>query len=218
MTLRPLLCAAMLAMPLTANAGWYAGPLLMVGTTDEQEITDTSGLATSITDRNDNSMIIGASGLLGYDFSEDDLPFSVEFATSWRARHDLNIHYLDGTQQGVKSNVQTVDFMVSALYDIPLKTTLQPYVGGGIGMAYAHADSNYLLGPAITDIGTETTTNIAWQLQAGIKYPLADATNLRVDYRYIDLGEISLPTAPNGSQLDANLYSHDVRMGVTFDF
>lgn len=219
MKLKHVILASALALPVAAHAeGWYAGPMLMTGYTNEDGIEDTNGIATSVFDNDDGNLIIGAAGLIGYDFSGDDVPVSVEFSTNWRARHDLDIGYIDGTQQGVKSNVQTLDFMISALYDIPLGTEVQPYIGGGVGAAYIEADSEYLNGLAINSIGTESRTNFAWQVQGGIKYPLAQATNLRVDYRYVDLGEVSTPTAPNGTQLDADLYAHDVRMGVTWDF
>ena len=218
MRIHHLLIACMVATPVAAQAGWYAGPALLAGYTNENSIDDTSGNATAIFDDNDGNLIVGASGLLGYDFSDSDVPFSLEFSTNWQARHDLDIGYIDGAQQGVKSNVQTLDFMMSALYDIPLGTQIQPYIGAGAGLIYADTESEHLAGATMTDIGNETTTNFAWQLQGGIKYPLDETMKLRVDYRYIDMGEVSTPTAPNGSQFDADLYSHDVRMGVTWDF
>lgn len=215
MKFRHLLLATAIALPVTANAaGWYAGPMLMTGITDEDNIRDTTGTAAGIFDNNDGNMIIGAAGLLGYDFADDGVPVSLELSTNWRARHDMDVGFVGG---GVKSNVQTIDTMVSALYDIPLGTEIQPYIGGGVGVSWNETDSEDL-DVLITDLGTKSTTNFAWQLQGGIKYPLAESMKLRVDYRYVDLGEVETNLAPGGEIIQADLYSHDVRMGVTFDF
>lgn len=215
MKFRQLLLASAIALPLTAQAeGWYAGPLLMIGVTDERDITDSSGIATGIFDNDDGNLVIGATGLLGYDFSGDNVPLSLEFSTNWRARHDLDVGFVGG---GVKSNVQTIDFMMSALYDIPLGTEIQPYVGGGVGLGWHETDSEDL-DLAITDLGTNSDMDLAWQLQGGIKYPLGDSAKLRVDYRYVELGEIKTNLAPGGEVIKADLYAHDVRLGVTWDF
>lgn len=215
MKLIHLILASILATPLSANAaGWYAGPMLMTGFTNESDISDANNVAVGIFDNDDDNIIIGAAGLVGYDFSGDDVPVSLEFSTNWRACHDMDVGFVGG---GVKSNVQTVDFMVSALYDIPLDTEIQPYIGGGVGMSYNEASSDDL-DIAITDIGTNSSMDFAWQLQGGIKYPLEEGTNLRIDYRYVDLGTVETNTAPGGEAIEGNLYSHDVRMGVTWDF
>lgn len=215
MKFRHLILASALALPFTAHAaGWYAGPMLMTGYTNEDSIEDANGVATGIFDNDDGNVIIGAAGLIGYDFSGDDVPVSLEFSTNWRARHDMDVGFVGG---GVKSNVQTVDFMLSALYDIPLGTTLQPYIGGGVGMAWNQADSEDL-DIAITSLGTNSNTDFAWQLQGGFKYPLDDSMNLRIDYRYVELGEVETNVAPGGEAIKADLYAHDVRMGLTWDF
>lgn len=215
MKIRRLILASAIALPLTANAaGWYAGPMLMTGYTNEDNIEDTNGVAAGIFDNDDGNLVVGAAGLLGYDFSGDDVPVSLEFSTNWRARHDMDVGFVGG---GVKSNVQTVDFMMSALYDIPLGTEIQPYIGGGVGMSWNEADSEDL-DIAITDLGTNSNMDFAWQLQGGIKYPLGDVMKLRVDYRYVELGEVETNLAPGGEAIKADLYAHDIRMGVTWDF
>lgn len=217
---RILVLAAGLALPLTAHAEWYAGPALMVGlteTTNEREIA--TGLATNIGNRTDTGgATVGASGILGYDMSESDIPVSIELSGNWRARHDQFLTYdVGGTTFGMKSNVQTFDFMVSGLYDIPLGTKVQPFIGGGVGVTYATLDNNFLAA-GNTPLEDTDTTNFTWQLQGGVKYPLDDSMKLRVDYRYVDAGEVETAASPTGEKFASDLTSHDVRVGVTWDF
>lgn len=214
---RLLLAATMLALPLTAHAGWYAGPALMVGMSATDNAEQTPANATTIQNGTDNGINVGAAALLGYDFAECDLPFSLEFSGNWHYRHDQNIGFFQGFQQGVKSDVQTTDFMASVLYDIPLGTTIQPYIGAGAGMVYANIDNTYL-SAGTTDIGSSSDWNFAWQVQGGIKYPLDDSMKLRVDYRYIDMGEIETSAIPSGETFTSDMSSHDLRVGVTWDF
>ena len=214
MRYRSLLVAGMVALALPARAQWYAGPMLMTGVTDQRNITDVTGTAIGIFERDDGGHVLGAAGVLGFDFNAREVPFSVELSANWRARHDMNVGFVNG---GIKSNVETVDAMVSALYDIPLGYALQPYIGGGVGLAWVDADTEDH-GLSITDIGSKSRANFAWQLQGGLKYPLNDDVKLRVDYRYVDLGEVETPMALDGEIIRADLYSHDVRLGVTFNF
>ena len=221
MTTRRLLLATAFAatLPLAAHAQWYAGPALLAGFTDTSDVRENSGTATFVSDDTDGSgATAGAAALLGYDFSEADIPMALEFSGNWRARHDQNIGYQVGvTQFGVKSNVQTFDFMASLLYDLPLGTRIQPFVGGGVGVAHIMADNEFLTG-GTTDIGDSNSTNFAWQLQGGVKYPLDDSMKLRVDYRYIDMGDFDTTATPGGQNFTADVASHDVRIGVTWDF
>lgn len=213
-----LISTVLLAAPLAAHAQWYAGPALLTGMTNERDISDPTGTATGIFDRDDGNLVVGASGLMGYDFTESGMPMSLEFSGNWRARHDLDIGYINGGLQGVKSNVQTLDFMASLLYDIDLGYELTPYLGGGVGVAYADLESENLNGGLITPMQDSDTTNFAWSLQGGVKYPLDEGVKLRVDYRYVDLGTIETSAAPGGERFEADLYAHDVRLGVTWDF
>lgn len=218
---RAFLCCMLLAAPLSAHAGLYAGPALMVGITqtDNEEETST-GLATNIHNRTDTlGATVGVSGLIGYDFNEDGLPWSLELSGNWRARHDQFLTYdVSGISfYGTKANIQTYDFIVSALYDLPLGTEIQPYIGAGAGLTYAYLTNEYIATP-IVDTGDTSTTNFTWQLQGGIKYPIDDGMKLRVDYRYVDAGEIETSATPTGEKFTSDLSSHDMRVGVTWDF
>lgn len=223
---RLLLCTpAFFAFPVAAAdvAGWYAGPFAMVGFTQQDDYARNPASAQPISGQTDNYGVSGAGGLwAGYHFGKKN-PFAIEFGTSYRFRHDLNFSFNDdttGNPYGSKSNVQTLDFMVSGLYDLPRYRSITPYVGGGVGLAYYHADSQLDTGAGMFDGGKNSDTNFAWQLQGGVKYALSTTSDLRLDYRYVDMGRVetgTLPTATN-DHLSANIASHDVRVGMTWSF
>jgi len=202
----------------SASAQWYGGPALMVGFSKQRNVEQEPRTALSLSDETDSAGVnVGVGAWLGYDFKASGSPVQLEMSGNWHYRHDLNIRYVDtgGLVQGVKANVQTTDFMLSLLYDLPTHTRLQPYVGAGGGFVYATSDS-YQLG--VTNLGTSTDINPAWQLQTGLKYPLTATSKLRLDYRYIDMGTVETNAVPAGEKFAADLASHDIRLGVTWDF
>jgi len=159
----------------------------------------------------------GLGGWIFYDLEEKiDLPITLELAVTWRFRHDLNIHYDSFI---TKLNIMTVDTMLSWLYHIETGTPFTPYVGAGVGMAYHHNQNQHLFGTTNTDVGDTSDTNFAWQLQGGVNYALSDKWDIRLDYRYIDLGQIHTKTMPtSGSRFTADVDSHDIRIGVVWHF
>lgn len=200
--------------------GWYGGPFAMVGFTDHDNYERTPATVLPISGDSDNAGLSGGAGLWGgYDFGG----WALELGGSYRARHDANFSFTDitsGLNNGAKANVQTADLILSAIYDIPVKWSVTPYIGAGAGMSYNRLDSELLTGGGITDAGTSSSWEFAWQLQGGLKYPMSETSHLRLDYRYVDLGTIetsALPTATN-DRLSADLASHDIRIGWVWGF
>lgn len=203
----------------TASASWYAGPTLLGGfsNTDNYERTPVTPFPFS-GETDTNGVSGGAGALGGYDFTEDGAPLSLEFSGNYRFRHDMNLRYNDPANTilyGNKSNVQTADFIVSLLYDLPFGWEIQPYIGGGAGVAHIWMDNEV---PGLPGSENGSNTNFAWQAQTGIKYPLGDGMKLRFDYRYIDYGRIDTGLLSTGDVFSADMDSHDLRLGLTWDF
>lgn len=221
--LRTLLATTALvlaASPAMADhKGWYGGVNAMVGFADNDNYERTPATALPVTGNTDTGGVNGGGGVwAGYDWGS----YSLELGITGRARHDQNMSFTDITTSGAygtKQNVTTVDAIASLLYDIPLGYKLQPYIGGGAGVVWAHSETQ-LLDPAITDAPSSDDVNFAWQLQGGLKYPVGQNSLLRIDYRYIDMGRVSTAALPTGTadELSADLYSHDIRIGMSWGF
>lgn len=228
MRLRSFLLAtlAISAFSSTATAetkDWALGGHALLGFADNDNLrqlpVQTSPLLTSNTD---TAGVNGGAGLsLSYNLkNQADIPITVEVASTWRYRHDFNLNYrFGGLLYGAKMNVMSIDTMLSALYDIETGTNWTPYVGGGVGVVYHDIQNQHIVGATDIDVGDTSDVNMAWQLQAGVNYALSNTWDLRMDYRYIDLGEVHTTTMPtSSSRFTTDLYSHDIRIGAAWHF
>lgn len=214
------LLTATIAQPALAE-GWYGGPFALIGTTDHDNYERTPATALPVTGETDNGGLSAGAGLWGgYDFGG----WALELGGTYRARHDANFTFTDittnPTSLGAKANVQTADLMLSGTYDLPVSWSWKPYIGAGAGVVYSQLDNELLTGGGITDAGSSSDWDFAWQLGGGFKYPTSDRSHWRVDYRYVDLGQIETSALPTGTsdRLSAELVSHDVRIGYVWGF
>lgn len=173
-----------------------------------------------------SSPILGAG--LGYQFSE-------------HIRGDVTIGYRGwyqdsksaaippfGTVSG-SSDIQSTDGLVNAYYDVGHYGHFTPYVGGGIGLAYNHADAaNVALnGNNIGQIGSGDHTDFAWQVGLGTAIDITPGLSFDVGYRYMDMGtaqtsdnitsSINGNTFP-GARQTANLRGSELQVGLRMAF
>lgn len=214
-----LLASVAFSSPATAeDRNAYVGAFGLVGWADQSNVERSGGLPI-VDESSDSGGINGGAGAwLGYDWKDKGLPVRTEIAGTWRYRHDMNVSFISGGPLfAAKSDISTVDVIVSALYDIPVSWKVKPYIGAGVGTVYSDVDT-YLLTPTRVDGPGDTGWDLAWQLQAGVNYPISERWDFRVDYRYVDLGEISTGAVASGDSFTADLASHDLRIGATWNF
>jgi len=92
---------------------------------------------------------------------------------------------------------------------------LTPYVGGGLGAGWANADTH-----GSTNHGLSGgTSGLAFQLGGGIKYQFSQNVAFDLGYRYKSLNNITFHDADGAGDFPGgNLNSHNVQLGVTFNF
>ncbi len=103
-----------------------------------------------------------------------------EFAYRYNKNDKVRVHDdFDSFTTHVGGHYRTWALMANVLYDIPVCWCLTPYIGAGIG--YAH--QNIRLGRC--DFDTEgSKKGFAWQLIAGVTYPIDDCWDLALEGRY----------------------------------
>lgn len=116
-------------------------------------------------------------GTLGYEFKSG-------------LRPELEVRYQDNgfdklkTSSGstnAKGDLGVLAVMGNLWYDIPLSKHIQPYLGGGAG--YARVSLNDFRTPGTS--GTNgTDTVFAWQVGAGLDFPLTKRITASIGYRY----------------------------------
>ena len=173
----------------------------------------------------------GGALAIGYDFKPNfQTPVRVELEYSARSESEgdySSSFYLDSdlirTSGSLKFLVQSV--FLNVFYDIETGTPFTPYVGGGLGVAIINADGDLEVsddGDSVYDESSSNTqTNFAFNLAAGVGYDVNDALTLDLGYRYADFGN-----AESGDvgfddieiKGEADLIAHEVLFGLRYTF
>lgn len=196
-----------------------------------------------------NGQPIGASGDFGHfplieaAVGRRILPWlRADLSVAYRFNMDFagSANFLSvGTRQPVSAKADSLSGMVNVFFDIAgiagrPSDRFQPYVGGGIGLAYNRIDEIMLLFPenagnhklSITPSGDRK--EFAFMLAVGTGIVLTDRIMLDIAYRYFDLGRVGtdpgnmhMDVRPAGiaiSDVDAPLRTHGAAVGLRYHF
>jgi opacity protein-like surface antigen len=135
-----------------------------------------------------------------------------------QVRGEVEYAYRTVSVNQVKSNVGNANLqggvninslMFNAFYDLELKSSWTPYIGGGLGVAWTEADGFGGLGVTFQD---QTVSDFAYQGMAGVAYKASDNLNLNVGYRYFGTSDADF------TLLSASIDSHAVEFGLRYSF
>jgi outer membrane immunogenic protein len=85
-----------------------------------------------------------------------------------------------------------------------------PYVTGGLAVGDVHATA--------TGFGSQSETRTGWTVGAGIEGAFAQNWSAKVEYLYVDLGDVSCSAVACGIATSANFRANIVRGGINFRF
>jgi opacity protein-like surface antigen len=128
------------------------------------------------------------------------LEAEVAYRYNRNKRHD---NYVYSTRRGHRDVWAA---MVNVLYDINMCWCVQPYVGVGIGYAHVkHQVANFY------GYGRNhrSDNSFAWQVIAGLAYPICDNIDLAVEYRFFDT---------TTRRHEQTLYNHDIGVNLKYYF
>jgi outer membrane immunogenic protein len=172
-----------------------------------------------------------AGGLIGYNFQWRCWVFVVEAdgAYLWHrdSRDSGEILALNTSPFHIRNAFQThYMFTVGPRIGYAFGRWL-PYVTGGLAVGDLEFEQEVAfigLGPADREGGHETDTNLGWELGGGLQYALTDHWSLRVQYNYIDLGDIDFDSVfqagngPGFSHHRAELTEHNASFALMYKF
>ncbi|HEX9881478.1 MAG TPA: outer membrane beta-barrel protein [Hyphomicrobium sp.] len=132
---------------------------------------------------------------------------------------------------GLQTNEYTADVkswlgLANAYWDIATWCGFTPYVGAGIGFATLTVDGLKDVNVPANSVffgASNTTTNFAWAIHAGVAYDVSPQFAIDLSYRYADLGNASsgVVTAYDGSSSYSevairDITSNDLLLGVRY--
>ena len=125
---------------------------------------------------------------------------------------DLALNRFEFDRDG---NVEAIVGMANALFDIPARDGVTPYIGGGIGYADVSARE------AVMEDGgfaKDDERVMAYQVRAGIAFALVPNTELTLGYRYFATRDFNLAT-DDGVRFDLEeLNAHIGEVGLKVNF
>ncbi len=136
------------------------------------------------------------SGAVGYRFC-----FGARIEGEYAFRNNnFKFHYYN-----LKARMRSSALMVNAIYDIPLSNYMDtrgitPFVGVGIGGDFYRFSANsYGYNRSVK------ANRFAWQILAGLDYPLTDCLDATLEYKF-------------NRATKTNLYNNSLGFGVTYKF
>ena len=157
---------------------------------------------------------LGGALAAGYDFWPQYLvPLRVELEYALRGNSEKSW----GSNWGsVDCTWNSSTLFANLYYDFRNDSAFVPYIGAGIGMSF-----NYLgfdLHRGGNDVSrSDSTTNFAWNVGAGVGIELDYNLSLDLNYRYAGFGTARTGVSSHGVA-DGSLRTHQVLAGVRYTF
>lgn len=136
------------------------------------------------------------SGAVGYRFC-----FGARLEGEYAYRNNNFKHFY----YSVNARMRSSALMVNAIYDIPLASCMDtcgitPFIGAGIGCDFYRFSLN-----TYNYSESAKANRFAWQILAGLDYPLNDCLDATVEYKF-------------NKATSTNLYNNSLAFGVTYKF
>lgn len=183
----------------SSDRGWYVSGGLGVHDPYDADIEGT-GINTSA------ELDQGFAGLigLGFDYGSN---WRAELEGAYRGSEVGNIGAVNGT-----GDADAYSAIANLFYDFNIGGGIEPYIGGGLGMAQVDLDSASPIGGSSIN---DDDWGFAIQAGAGFAVPLNDRIKLTADYRFLSVQDLTYTTAA-GTGVDVDYNDHAIFLGVRF--
>ena len=113
-------------------------------------------------------------------------------------------------KDGHSADVLSVPALANLYASMPYRN-FEPYVMGGLGMAWNKADST-------RETKGDEKMSFAWTVGAGVGYRLTQCWGIDLGYRYVDLGEARSKIKATGDRIKKDVRSHDIILSARYYF
>ncbi len=154
----------------------------------------------------DTGFLLGAAA--GYDFgmlrTEAEFGYRQNSFDKWK---DATVGGFNLGDFSASGDITTLSYLLNGYIDFENKTSVTPYIGGGLGFANVDVEDVTFQG---TELGDEDDTVFAYQAAAGFGYDINKNLTLDVGYRYFATSD------PDFDGTDAEYDSHNVSFTVRY--
>jgi opacity protein-like surface antigen len=151
---------------------------------------------------------------VGYNIT-DSLAAEVETGLIWNPADlvYLGSAWLPFDMLHVRADIYQIPFLVNAIYRIPLKSGLTPYIGVGVGADFAIVDFSM---PGISANYNDVT--FAYQGIAGVKYAVTKNIDVGLAYKFLGTLDHSWNLLPGVRTDTAPTMTHSILATLTWRF
>lgn len=181
-------------------AGWSAGASVMENGTDH-------GVGGDVSVKHGTGFSV--SGVVGDVVG----PVRVEGEIGYRQAAFDRVA-VGGQHSDASGNASSVSALANVWYDIPVGSSVTPYVGGGAGLASVSADHYAIGGNAIAN---DQDVRFAWQLGGGVQVPVTDHAKLDVGYRHFETTDPTFTTV-FGTTYRSEFATDEATVGLRYAF
>lgn len=194
-----------------ANAGtnYYLAANIGAALLNDSDIMDSSVPFVTFTAESETGM--GASLAMGYNFGNARVEGEIAYQKNDLDSLSLNVIGYDLGDASISGDTSSIAFLVNGYYDIHNKTSVTPYIGGGLGMANVDLGAVYLDNYGQLTRSVDDTV-FAYHLTAGVAFPVTDSVSLDLKYRYFATADLEIDTG------EVEYSSHNFYAGVRVDF
>lgn len=127
-------------------------------------------------------------------------------------RHRKNRRDSDESSRRHRGHRDVWAAMVNVLYDINMCWCVEPYVGVGLGYAHVRNERHrrHFVDGGSSRRNNKDNNDFAWQVIAGIAYPICDNIDLAVEYRFFN--------AVSSRRHEKNSYNNDIGVNMKYYF
>jgi len=191
----------MLASTALAQDGhWYTG---LKGGVNGGADADVTGFNVPIS----ISTETGAAALWTVGYARNQ--WRVESELSWR-RNDLDQVSGPGWSVSAGGTLRNFAWMVNGIYEVPMTNLFTTFLLGGIGLAMVEGEVTSVAGDGVAV--DDDKTSFAYQVGAGVEYPLSEDFALEVSYRFFGTPTVAFDA------VDVNNTHHGGLVGLTLAF
>jgi opacity protein-like surface antigen len=154
---------------------------------------------------------------LGYDENDLDMDygFNAGIMAGWNQSEQISfaadVMFTQSEYDELPDDLQSISFMLDAMYTMDTGDFWHPYIGAGLGGVYLkfhNVDLDFIL-PGGAQSGSDIV--FGYQGMAGVSFDVDETHSIFVGYRYQAANDASIKGH------DVEYASHNVSIGVVFD-